>query len=80
MPESYQMVVLPKNDPQTYRDIEAMTRRFATDAIRPEAEILDRDELFPDHLYKQMANSAFLELRCRIPSAEQGSIASPTRL
>jgi len=55
MPESYQMVVLPKNDPQTYRDIEAMTRRFATDAIRPEAEILDRDELFPDHLYTQMA-------------------------
>ena len=49
------MVLLPKNDPQTYRDIESMARSFATEVIRPVSETLDRDETFPELLYEEMA-------------------------
>ncbi|CAG0909724.1 unnamed protein product, partial [Cyprideis torosa] len=32
-----------------------MTRRFSQQVIRPQAEILDRDETFPAGIYRQMA-------------------------
>lgn len=39
---------------ETHRQIRDVTRRFATEVIRPVAEELDRDERFPEEIYRQM--------------------------
>src|SRR4051812_4535899 len=39
---------------ETHQEIRQTARRFAEQAIRPQAEALDRDESFPHDLYKQM--------------------------
>ena len=49
------MLPIPRNDPEIYLQIREMTRRFADEVIRPEAEALDRDERFPAEIYDQMA-------------------------
>ncbi len=48
------MILLPKNDPETYQQIGDMAKQFADEAIRPLAEGLDREERFPRELYEQM--------------------------
>ncbi|MCV6548086.1 MAG: acyl-CoA dehydrogenase family protein [Cohaesibacter sp.] len=39
---------------ETHEAVREMTRQFAEDVIRPVAEELDRDERFPDEIYRQM--------------------------
>jgi alkylation response protein AidB-like acyl-CoA dehydrogenase len=41
--------------PETHRQLQQMTRRFADEVIRPKAEELDREERFPAEIYTQMA-------------------------
>ena len=48
------MLPIPKNDPETYVQIQDMARKFADNVIRPVAEALDRDESFPRDIYTQM--------------------------
>jgi alkylation response protein AidB-like acyl-CoA dehydrogenase len=48
------MLPIPKDDPETYVQIQDMARRFADNVIRPVAETLDRDESFPRDIYAQM--------------------------
>ncbi|GEO12884.1 acyl-CoA dehydrogenase family protein [Microvirga aerophila] len=48
------MLPIPKNDPETYQQIQDMARKFADDVIRPAAEKLDHDESFPGAIYQQM--------------------------
>jgi len=40
---------------ETQNQVRDMTRRFADDVIRPVAADLDREEFFPEDIYKQMA-------------------------
>ena len=39
---------------ETHQQIQDMTRQFAQSVIRPAAEVLDRDERFPDEIYTEM--------------------------
>lgn len=39
---------------ETHAQVREMTRSFANDVIRPQAEALDRDERFPEEIYAQM--------------------------
>jgi alkylation response protein AidB-like acyl-CoA dehydrogenase len=48
------MILLPKNDPETYEALADTVRAFADAEIRPRAEELDRDSGFPRDLYEQM--------------------------
>jgi alkylation response protein AidB-like acyl-CoA dehydrogenase len=48
------MLPIPKNDPETYLQIQDMARKFADEVIRPVAERLDGDESFPNDIYMQM--------------------------
>jgi len=48
------MLPIPRNDPETYIQIQDMARKFADNVIRPAAEALDRDENFPKDIYTQM--------------------------
>jgi len=48
------MLPIPKDDPETYIQIQDMARKFADNVIRPAAEALDRDESFPKDIYTQM--------------------------
>lgn len=48
------MLPIPRNDPETYVQIQDMARKFADNVIRPAAEALDRDESFPKDIYTQM--------------------------
>ena len=41
--------------PETHRQLQDMTRRFADEVIRPQAAELDRDERFPAEIYARMA-------------------------
>jgi alkylation response protein AidB-like acyl-CoA dehydrogenase len=52
--ERSKMLPIPKNDPETYSQIQEMARKFADNVIRPVAATLDRDESFPKHIYAQM--------------------------
>jgi alkylation response protein AidB-like acyl-CoA dehydrogenase len=45
---------IPKNSPDTYVQIREMVIDFAREQIRPQAEQLDRDEEFPQAIFKQM--------------------------
>lgn len=49
------MLRIPKLDLDTYEQIREMTRGFASDVIRPEAEKLDEEERFPREIFKQMS-------------------------
>jgi alkylation response protein AidB-like acyl-CoA dehydrogenase len=48
------MLPIPRNDSETYTQIQEMARKFADNVIRPAAEALDRDESFPRDIYTQM--------------------------
>jgi hypothetical protein len=48
------MLPVPKNDCETYTQIQDMAQKFADNVIRPVAETLDRDESFPADIYAQM--------------------------
>jgi len=48
------MYPIPRNDQETYVQIEDATRRFADEVIRPQAEALDHEERFPADIYAQM--------------------------
>lgn len=48
------MILLPKNDPETYEALADTVRAFADAEIRPRAAELDRDSGFPRDLYEQM--------------------------
>ncbi len=39
---------------ETQEQVRDMARQFADEVIRPVAEDLDRDERFPDDIYRQM--------------------------
>jgi alkylation response protein AidB-like acyl-CoA dehydrogenase len=39
---------------EIHQQISDVTRRFATEVIRPAAEELDREERFPEEIYRQM--------------------------
>jgi alkylation response protein AidB-like acyl-CoA dehydrogenase len=41
--------------PKMHEDVRCLARRFADDVIRPLAEGLDRDEQYPEGIYRQMA-------------------------
>ena len=56
---------------QTHRDIASMTRRFADEAIRPVAADLDRDERFPDEIYRAMAGLGLFGIT--VPEAHGGA-------
>jgi alkylation response protein AidB-like acyl-CoA dehydrogenase len=49
------LVELPKNSFDIYEQIREMTADFAREQIRPQAERIDREEEFPEDLFKQMA-------------------------
>jgi alkylation response protein AidB-like acyl-CoA dehydrogenase len=49
------LVELPKNSIEIYEQIREMTADFAREQIRPLAERIDREEEFPEDLFKQMA-------------------------
>ncbi len=49
------MYPIPTGDPETYRQIQALARRFSDDEVRPVAGKLDREETFPADLYDRMA-------------------------
>ena len=49
------LVELPKNSIEIYEQIREMTADFAREQIRPQAERIDREEEFPEDLFKQMA-------------------------
>ena len=49
------LVELPKNSIDIYEQIREMTADFAREQIRPQAERIDREEEFPEDLFKQMA-------------------------
>lgn len=46
---------LPKNSIDVYEQIREMTCDFAREQIRPQAERLDREAVFPEDIFKQMA-------------------------
>lgn len=46
---------IPKNSPDTYEQIREMVMDFAREQIRPHAERLDRDEEFPEEVFRRMA-------------------------
>src|ERR1700730_17261062 len=48
------MLPIPKNDSETYLQVQDMARKFADEVIRPVAERFDRDESFPNDIYMQM--------------------------
>uniref|UniRef100_UPI0015D7DDAE acyl-CoA dehydrogenase family protein n=1 Tax=Staphylococcus haemolyticus TaxID=1283 RepID=UPI0015D7DDAE len=48
------MLPVPKNDLETYQQIQTMARKFADEVIRPVAEKLDHDESFPSDIYQKM--------------------------
>ena len=49
------LVELPRNSADVYAQIQEMTADFAREQIRPQAERFDREEEFPEGLFKQMA-------------------------
>ncbi len=49
------MLLGPKLDADIYSSIRDLARKFANEVIRPRAEELDRDELFPIEIFTQMA-------------------------
>jgi alkylation response protein AidB-like acyl-CoA dehydrogenase len=62
---------VPRNDPETYQQIQDMARKFADDVIRPAAEKLDRDESFPSEIYKQMGELGLFGIT--VPAAAGGA-------
>ena len=46
---------LPLHDPETYEQVRASAARFAEDAIRPVVDELDRQQRFPEEIYREMA-------------------------
>jgi alkylation response protein AidB-like acyl-CoA dehydrogenase len=65
------MLPVPRNDPETYQQIQDMARKFADDVIRPAAEKLDRDESFPSEIYKQMGELGLFGIT--VPAAAGGA-------
>lgn len=49
------MLLTPKLDKEIYQQVADMTGQFANEIIRPQCEMLDRDETFPADIYKQMS-------------------------
>jgi alkylation response protein AidB-like acyl-CoA dehydrogenase len=50
--------------------IQEMTRRFSQEVIRPQAELLDREELFPADIYSQMGELGLFAIS--VPEAHGG--------
>lgn len=50
--------------------IQEMTRRFSQEVIRPQAELLDREELFPADIYSQMGELGLFAVS--VPEAHGG--------
>lgn len=50
--------------------IQEMTRRFSQEVIRPQAELLDREELFPADIYNQMGELGLFAIS--VPEAHGG--------
>ncbi|MGI9419669.1 MAG: acyl-CoA dehydrogenase family protein, partial [Geminicoccaceae bacterium] len=46
---------MPLQEPAVYEQVRESAARFADDVIRPIADDLDRDQRFPDEIYRQMA-------------------------
>ena len=49
------MLKVPKLDLDIYEQVREMARSFADDVIRPQAERIDEEELFPKDIFKQMS-------------------------
>lgn len=54
---------------ETHQEIRRVARRFADEIVRPQAEVLDRDETFPADIYRQMGQLGLFGIT--VP-AEQG--------
>lgn len=63
-------IATPSNDPQLYAAIQETARRFAEDAVRPLAEKLDRDAVFPAELYTAMGELGLFGIS--VPQAQGG--------
>ena len=70
------MLRVPKLDLDTYEQIREMTRGFANEVIRPEAENLDEEERFPREIFKQMSELGLFGVT--VPE-ELGSSGFPER-
>jgi len=55
---------------ETHAQVREMARQFANDVVRPRAEALDRDESFPEDLYRQMAGLGLFGIT--VPEKEGG--------
>jgi len=49
------LVEIPQNPPDVYKQIREMAAQFAHEQIRPQAETIDKDEVFPTDIFRQMA-------------------------
>ncbi|MCG8307564.1 MAG: acyl-CoA dehydrogenase family protein [Cytophagales bacterium] len=49
------MLLNPVLDKEIYTQVAEMTRQFSDEVIRPQAEHLDKEEQFPDAIFKQMS-------------------------
>ncbi len=65
------MYARPLHDPDTYEQLRETTRRFADKVVRPAAEALDRDEIFPQDIFKQMAEVGLFGIM--VPAEQGGS-------
>ncbi len=50
------LVEIPLNSADIYEQIREMTAEFAREQVSPQAERLDREEIFPENIFKQMAD------------------------
>ena len=48
--------LIPLHPAEIYDEIRTMTRKFSNAVIRPRAVELDRDEIFPEEIFKQMSD------------------------
>jgi len=55
----------------THEEIRRTARRFADDVIRPQAAVLDRDELYPVEIYQKMAGIGLFGIT--VPAALGGA-------
>ena len=61
----------PRQEPAIYEQVRENTARFADHVIRPKASDLDRDQRFPDEIYRDMAELGLFGIT--LPEEEGGA-------